>query len=697
MIGGSSEGLMVRNDTLFTVSEKLEDTFVLYSLDYGEHWQVYQEYIFDDHQEAAFRQTNPKFAKMATDGTIYMGNAFQASTWLLEEGSQEFRHRLLRKSGITLGIAMYDKNIGFVSAIIDNYRTFDGWETVDTLSDVYYQDGSHRKFSFDDQIDFINDSIVEGKCFEFESGEMHWGHYNINTDRWEAYGVPDEYTHRYHRVTQDLMYAFASPRNGKGEQSYDVFYRSRDGGLTWENIFFSDSLGLPFGGHKISFHDEMNGYIVGERGRIFMTRDGGDNWHYWDLVDDGQPGPGEYEYGPIKITGSLWFGQTPIFSSLYGNVYHLENDDFFDFDYDKIAGVESTSRTGQTFSWSDSDSNAEYYELQVTTHTRKWDRWLHLSAKERTNSTTITLNNLSEDSTYYWRVLTVKGSQIRESEVRAFTLGEITSLAKPELIDCDVSFYGDMGTFTINWNTVHGADGYLLSFKPSSPSSNPPEDTVVSDTHYIAKTYVGHNFMLGVTAFKGDPSSPEIVSEQSDLCNYSHIYPPVIPITPLCGDDRIDPDVKILWDLPEGMSPGLYSTLEIATDSLFENIIFGSSTAINGAEPPYRLEYSTQYWWRARTFGYMTDIPTAWMEEPCTFITGPNTSVEESGEDYKVISNSGMIEVRSDKMIESLSLIDLTGKQVAQSDNTIISTSNLSTGMYFLLIDGERFMKVLIE
>jgi hypothetical protein len=48
-------------------------------------------------------------------------------------------------------------------------------------------------------------------------------------------------------------------------------------------------------------------------------------------------------------------------------------------------------------------------------------------------------------------------------------------------------------------------------------------------------------------------------------------------------------------------------------------------------------------------------------------------------------------------MIHSLLLIDLSGRHVAQSDYTLINTSNLSTGMYFLLIDGERFKQVVVE
>lgn len=84
-------------------------------------------------------------------------------------------------------------------------------------------------------------------------------------------------------------------------------------------------------------------------------------------------------------------------------------------------------------------------------------------------------------------------------------------------------------------------------------------------------------------------------------------------------------------------------------------------------------------------------------------VTG-NVAVVESPEkvDFKVlVSNEQFVEIKSEKTIISLSLVDLTGKEIYRGSNRKVSTENFSAGIYIVQVnfkDGlSQSRKVLVK
>jgi hypothetical protein len=253
------------------------------------------------------------------------------------------------------------------------------------------------------------------------------------------------------------------------------------------------------------------------------------------------------------------------------------------------------------------------------------------------------------------------------------------------------------GGYTATWGAVPEADAYRLQSINQSQITVPLLDTVITGSSFR----LDYATLDGNVQFRVNAIADQDTSGWSDWCMINYIWNTPVPVQPACGALNINHTDTLRWEgTPGNQTYNIQYSLRISETATPDVIAFGTSTGNQTYYiVPVGLKPLTEYQWQVQAIVFGPNSgKDSYFSEPCTFTTGPGTSVEEADtEDYKVISNSGMIEVRSDKMIESLSLIDLTGKQVAQSDNTIINTSNLSTGMYFLLIDEERFMKVMVD
>jgi photosystem II stability/assembly factor-like uncharacterized protein len=63
-----------------------------------------------------------------------------------------------------------------------------------------------------------------------------------------------------------------------------VILRTKDGGESWERVFWAPEDESPF--LDVWFADEQNGYAIGAYGVFAVTNDGGDNWDYISVTED---------------------------------------------------------------------------------------------------------------------------------------------------------------------------------------------------------------------------------------------------------------------------------------------------------------------------------------------------------------------------------------------------------------------------
>jgi len=119
-----------------------------------------------------------------------------------------------------------------------------------------------------------------------------------------------------------------------------VILRTKDGGATWERVYWAPEEESPF--LDVWFADDMNGYAVGAYGAFAVTMDGGDTWDYVPISDDDfQPHLNqitEADNGTLYIaaeagnafrsddTGETWTAlESPYQGSFFG-VLPLEDD-----------------------------------------------------------------------------------------------------------------------------------------------------------------------------------------------------------------------------------------------------------------------------------------------------------------------------------------------------------------------------------
>lgn len=74
-------------------------------------------------------------------------------------------------------------------------------------------------------------------------------------------------------------------------------------------------------------------------------------------------------------------------------------------------------------------------------------------------------------------------------------------------------------------------------------------------------------------------------------------------------DLRMDQEIKFIWNKPTTVDTNnqiLYVELQVATDSLFQNIVINETNLIDTVYTPTRLQDTTNYYWRVRTINTTT-------------------------------------------------------------------------------------------
>ncbi|GAB5466417.1 MAG: hypothetical protein Kapaf2KO_18530 [Candidatus Kapaibacteriales bacterium] len=107
------------------------------------------------------------------------------------------------------------------------------------------------------------------------------------------------------------------------------------------------------------------------------------------------------------------------------------------------------------------------------------------------------------------------------------------------------------------------------------------------------------------------------------------------------------------------------------------------------------LEENTTYYWRA-SWDYSGDYyPYSKWSYPCSFTTGSWKSVErkESKELSYHISN-GTVYLENINPEATLRLHDISGRVLSSHTGNTLDVSGISRGTYFIVIDGERVVKV---
>jgi hypothetical protein len=217
---------------------------------------------------------------------------------------------------------MFDTNYGFVSYNLGFFITKDGWKTYRKYTEHWYSSP------------FFIDSLTIGMIHTYilKGHDNKIGHYfvkyHINDNKFDtlSYFPRDslnwiDLIEKIYFINDSLGFACGSREiytNGVTQELDDIIYRTKDGGRHWE-LLLKEPKNPQFGLQDICFYDKKNGLAVGDLGKIWMTRDGGDTWVFDSLLD------------PViqKIALRVaWAGRYPLITAWFGGIYRYEGNFF---------------------------------------------------------------------------------------------------------------------------------------------------------------------------------------------------------------------------------------------------------------------------------------------------------------------------------------------------------------------------------
>jgi hypothetical protein len=315
------------SNNCFAINYFLDTLRVFHSADQGRTWQLRHSSLGSEN-EIPPEVYNPQDISIPDTNHIFISYYDRLVLKKSTDGGRSFTNIPIKDSlSPAWNIVMYDSLFGFTTFGKEIYITNDGWKTWEIkFNDIspafifpYFENKEEIKY-----LSFANDNYTFTK-YNFKTNQVNdlfYFYKNISTISEHRYSLQS-----LTKVNENLLFGAGSIRNGVGDQSRDMIFRTKDGGNTWEIVHDMEKKWI-FGLQNISCYDENNCTAVGQWGKVIMTKDGGDTWVYDKEGDTPFKRGNESIYGP-PVMQVAWAGKTPIVITLDSHVYRYEGN-FFD-------------------------------------------------------------------------------------------------------------------------------------------------------------------------------------------------------------------------------------------------------------------------------------------------------------------------------------------------------------------------------
>ncbi|GAB5465884.1 MAG: hypothetical protein Kapaf2KO_13200 [Candidatus Kapaibacteriales bacterium] len=696
--------LLNQNDTLYSVNFSSDTLRILRSLDKGRNWnQIAISRTSRDHDPSLY---STRSASM-TDGMIFIYGfdeyfvVAKYDTWA-NTGKIQYVGDASDGHLIERG-AMLDRERGLIFSRLSGkiYETDDGWETYETYT------SDTLNFFGDEDPQFFNDSLIIFYGYSRYSDLNSFSVFNINQRKWKVISNVSQVSTLpigYEKVNEFLHYVSGKESQTKTGRTNDHILRSRDGGRTWESLFNKDVWSPAYRLNDIEFIDERNGVAIGSGFKVYSTNDGGANWTI-DTLDH------EFLY-PTSVYGPLGWNTTTIGDDIYGlttddsELYKWNDKNFFNRNYPVIQSASLNSPKNKSsiaedsifFKWKEVNGATDYvlqvceredFNLWDTTYTNLW-------LKE----TSVSLPKYQTDKKLYWRILSVMGSVVRSSEVREFRiLDEVAELEAPTIIGCENSFLEEPYPFPdlieIEWNAVNGANAYDYSITGYFSQSTILETKRTTELKTSIDSLPVGMYNICITSVDTNTNRK---SDTSCVCSFVRSYSTPVFSTEDCGRTLSENDT-IFWRSGEE-SPGEY-IFQIVSDSTFQSGGIASEPVFYAFYPLEKIELKpfTKYYYRVQAIKHfqqpiLEKYGSPW-SEICSFTTddlGSVENIEPSELGYRL--SNGTIYLENIHPEATLQLHDLSGRVLMSRTGNQLDVSGITRGVYFIVIDGEKVVKV---
>jgi len=263
-----------------------------------------------------------------------------------------------------------------------------------------------------------------------------------------------------------------------------------------------------------------------------------------------------------------------------------------------------------TFTWQ-GNAKSDMYEFQIS----DTPDFFIVGEKITVGKTSHKLHyTLKAATRYFWRVRSRTNNAMSDwSDVMAFmTIIEAPELVSPE----NHSGSNSIKNLAFAWHPVDSASLYQFELATDARFSNIVSSQEVSDTTAIVDSldlYKKYYWRVKGKTFKADGPWSEVWDF------YTKLRPPVLKSPP--DNSTGMPTVVLLeWFETEG---GTKYEVQLARDSLFNDMVFEGLTETNTSQHTKILEYNKTYWWRIRGLNDdgQSDWSVAW--KFTTIMTAP--------------------------------------------------------------------------
>jgi len=247
-----------------------------------------------------------------------------------------------------------------------------------------------------------------------------------------------------------------------------------------------------------------------------------------------------------------------------------------------------------SFAWQSSEG-ADSYQLQVSTDSLFETTVINNSTITDTTFQSEPLNGLTM---YYWRVRAknIAGTSNYSDEWNFTTLiaaPPIPVLSSPQNNNNNVSL-----TPTLRWRITERAVTYRVQLSTDSlfGSTLVDDSTLVDTLKQVGPLTNSTRYFWRVNA-KNDGGT----SAYSTVRRFTTIPPPPAPptlLTPENGAFNVTIPDTFTWQAATGFA---FHTLQIATDSMFENVVFSDTALFGTSRIVGDLSNATLYYWRMRS------------------------------------------------------------------------------------------------
>ncbi|MBM4165522.1 MAG: T9SS type A sorting domain-containing protein [Ignavibacteria bacterium] len=400
-----------------------------------------------------------------------------------------------------------------------------------------------------------------------------------------------------HYSTSNFMRGvhFSNEQNGVVVGSFGMIIKTTDGGTTWSE----PNSGTQNTLRAISFSDEENGTAVGENGTIVSTTNGGTSW---SIIAT----PTINRLSGISMTSAA----TGTIVGNNGTILRTQSS-VFPPDTPSLLSPENNA-TNQSITplvnWN-AVTGATSYRLQVA----KDSLFANVvTDKSNIQGTLFELSSLNSFTKYFWRVRAKNNEGVSEfSDTWNFTTRQVAVPSVPTLISPENGAVNQEITLIATWNASDSAIVYRLQVAKDSLF-----ETIVVDISEIENTSKEIGPLSSNTKYFWRVSAQNVggSSEFSEKWNFTtkFIAPSNAPtlVSPENNATEISTKVVLVWNYSQGADN--YG-VQVATDSLFENLIVNDST-VTDTTKKVTLASLTTYYWRvdARNAGGNSAYSNIW-------------------------------------------------------------------------------------